>query len=461
MNKKIIMIVGIIIALIALLFVLFLPEKKTTSSLTKKKSGNEIAGTVMQYDDDTVTIQDVDFVIYTFNVTGTDFKVGDNLTIEYKGNLNKNNTNQDCKVLGYKVVNEKTDENGIPMSWLDNGIFSDYYKVAFKKLQKMTLDEKIAQLLLVRYPDTSPVETLKKYQFGGYIFFAKDFKDKTKTEVKNTMNVLQKNAKIPLLTAVDEEGGTVVRVSSNPYLVSERFKSPSELYNQGGFKLIQEDTISKSRILRNLGLNLNLAPVVDVSTDPKDYMYERTLKQNTALTSTYAKTVIAASKGTGVSYTLKHFPGYGNNQDTHTGSSIDNRTYEEIVKNDLPPFEAGINAKAESVLVSHNTVSSIDSNNPASLSKSVHNLLRGDLDFTGIIITDDIAMGALDKIDDVTVKAILAGNDLIITTDYEESFNSIKRAIRNGTISEDQVDKLAFRILAWKYYKGLLSANQK
>ena len=325
----------------------------------------------------------------------------------------------------------------------------------------MTLDEKIAQLLLVRYPDDEPISILEKYQFGGYVFYEKDFKNKTTEEVKTMINELQSIAKVPILTAVDEEGGTVVRVSSNSNLAKERFKSPRDLYLEGGFTKIETDTIDKSLLLASLGINLNLAPVVDVSTDSSDYMYKRTLGENTNLTSTYAKTVIKASKGLGVSYTLKHFPGYGNNDDTHTGTVVDDRTYEEILNNDLPPFKAGIAEGAEAVLVSHNTVTSIDNTNPASLSKDVHNLLRNELGFTGIIITDDLAMGAVSTIDNATVKAILAGNDLLITTDYEESISDIKQAINDNTIDESLIDKLAFRVLAWKYYKGLIFENQK
>lgn len=274
------------------------------------------------------------------------------------------------------------------------------------------------------------------------------------------MTSLQKSAKIPILTAVDEEGGKVVRISSNPNLVSEKFKSSQQLYALGGFETIKNDTINKSNLLNSLGINLNLAPVVDVSTNPNDYMYERSFGQNTELTSTYAKTVINASKNLGVSYTLKHFPGYGNNDDTHNGITVDNRDYDDIVNNDLPPFKAGIDVGAEAVLVSHNIVANIDSSNPASLSTSIHNLLRNELNFTGIIITDDLAMGAISSINNATIKAILSGNDLIITTDYIESINEIKTAINDGTISEDLIDKLAFRVLAWKYYKGLMFINK-
>lgn len=427
---------------------------------TKEKS-NELSGIVMKYDDDTVTIQDDNLCIYTFKIKEIGFDVGDILTMKYTGVLDKNNDGQDCEVIDYTVSDGATYKNGIPSIWADNGIFKDYYKLAYNKLSKMTLDEKIGQLLLARYPDSNQIADLKKYKLSGFVFYEKDFKDKTETQVKSMINNLQNNSDIPLLTAVDEEGGKVVRVSSNTNLVKEKFKSPSELYDEGGFDAIAKDTIDKSRILYNLGLNLNLAPVVDVSTDSSDYIYDRTLKQDTDLTSTYAKTVIESSKGTGVSYTLKHFPGYSSNSDTHESLPTDNRSLEEIKTVDLPPFESGIKAGAEAVLLSHNVVDSIDGANPASLSPSVHNLLRNELGFTGITITDDIAMKALDGIDKTAVKAILAGNDLIITTNYADSFTEIKGAVDNGTISEAQIDKLAFRVLAWKYYKLLMIENDK
>lgn len=339
----------------------------------------------------------------------------------------------------------------------NNSLFGKYYKKSLRKLKNMSIDQKIGQLLLVRYPEEEQKDVLKKYQFGGYLFFAKDFKNKTKDEVISMINDLQSTSKIPILTAVDEEGGVVVRVSSNPNLRSERFLSSQKLYELGGFDKIKEDTIEKSNLLRELGLNLNLAPVVDVSTNKDDYMYERSIGQNSDITAEYAKTVISASKGSGVSYTLKHFPGYGNNIDTHTASSIDNRSLDDIEKNDLPPFKAGIEAKAEAILVSHNIVDSIDNKNPASISQKVHKLLRKNLNFSGIVITDDLEMGATKDIEDKSVKAILAGNDLLIVTDYLESINEIKNAINNKIITENDLDKKVLKILEWKYYKKLLS----
>lgn len=336
-------------------------------------------------------------------------------------------------------------------------IFAKYDDLAVRKLTTMSLEEKISQILLVRYPDANGVEILEKYQFGGYIFFGKDFAGKTTAEVQAMMRNLQNIAKIPILTAVDEEGGSVVRVSSNAMLSETPFQSPQELYLGGGFSAIATDTKQKSALLEDLGVNLNLAPVVDVSTNPNDYMYRRSLGENTALTSQYARTVIQASLGTGVSYTLKHFPGYGNNLDTHKGGSVDQRTYLEILQNDLPPFRAGIDAGAEAVLVSHNTVTAVDSAHPASLSPAVHELLTDMLGFTGVIITDDIAMAALDSIPNVTEQAVLAGNDLIITTDYNRSIAEIKSALAEGRLSQEILDQKVKKVLAWKYHKNLLT----
>lgn len=453
MNKKII---GVFLLFLAGVTSAFLLTHKREN---KKEDVNELSASVLKMESDKVTVVAENLGIYTFHIQDVKANVGDTIAIRYAGLLDKDKELQDNTVIEYSTLTN--DQNLLPTEWLEEGIFSDYIDLAYKKLQTLSLEEKLGQLLLVRYKEDVALKDLKTYHFGGFVFFEKDFKNKTSDSVKEMINTLQKNASIPLLTAVDEEGGKIVRVSSNPNLVSEPFKSSKELYKEGGFPKITEDTKEKSSILNKLGLNLNLAPVVDVSTNPSDYMYERSFGQDTTLTSTYAKTVIEASKGTGVSYTLKHFPGYGNNPDTHTGNVADNRSLESILANDIPPFDAGIHAGAEAVLVSHNTVTSIDNVNPASLSPSVHNILRNRLDFSGIIITDDLDMGATSNLQNATVKALLSGNDLIITTDYEQSFSELKAALNDGTISEDLVNRVALRVLAWKYYKGLIFENEK
>ena len=323
---------------------------------------------------------------------------------------------------------------------------------AKEMLETLTIDEKIGQLLLVRYgSDSNSAQLASDNCFGGYVLFEKDFKNKTVEQVQTMISNIQNECKIPLLMAVDEEGGTVVRISSNANLATSKFKSSMQLYNEGGLDLIKQDTINKSQLLSKLGINLNLAPVVDVSTNSSDYMYKRTLGQGVELTSEYAKTVIETSKDTGVYYTLKHFPGYGNNKDTHKTSSLDTRSYDEIMNTAIPPFKAGIEAGAQAVLISHNIVQSIDSENPASISKKVHDILRNDLNFKELIITDDLAMNAVSGIENVYTKAVMAGNNLIITSDYQASINNIKNAVTNGTITEEQIDAIVVKNLAWKF----------
>lgn len=366
-----------------------------------------------------------------------------------------------------KIETSKEQRNSIMEELKDTkkGIFSKYYEKAEKKLQTLTLDEKIAQLFVIGNSLNSDFENLKKYQFGGYLFFKDFFNNKTEEQLKKEISEFQSYSKIPLLIAVDEEGGSVVRVSHNKNLIKQPFKSPSELYKIGGFDEIRKDTINKSTFLSNLGINLNFAPVVDITTNPNDYMYKRALQQEKDLTAMYAKTVISASKDYNVSYTLKHFPGYGGNKDTHTEAGIDTRTYEDIYYNDLEPFRTGIKEGAEIIMVSHNTVTSID-NKPASISTKIHELLRNDLNFTGIIITDDIIMSAIQNeytIQDAIIEAILAGNDMIIVTidkntkiTYKDIIETVKTAIEEGKINEEDIDKIVLNILSWKYYKGLL-----
>lgn len=424
------------------------------SKETPSQKTNTLTATVLCSNNEKLTVRDQNNLIYTFITENNSYSVGDKLMIEYTGLLDEN-----TNILNIRPVSQ--DEEDIALR-NTNSMFDKFKSLADQKLKEMTLEEKIGQILLVSYPDTNIELVIDNYKVGGFIFLEKDFKDKTTKEVQDMIKNIQSISKIPLLTAVDEEGGDVVRISSNKKLVESEFQSPRDLYLEGGFDLIREDTKRKSKLLENLGINLNLAPVVDVSTNSTDYIYNRTIGEGVELTKNYAKTVIETSKDNNyVSYVLKHFPGYGNNEDTNNGIVIDKRSLESLKENDLPPFEMGISSGAEAILINHNIVESIDQNNPASLSSKVHNLLRENLDFTGIIMTDDLSMKAISQIDNASVKALLAGNDIIITTNYEESFNSIKEAVKSNTISEQLINEVVHKIISWKYSKGLMYEKTK
>ena len=342
----------------------------------------------------------------------------------------------------------------------DKDIFKDYNEDALKTLKELTLEEKIGQIFLVRCPVEEDLNSFLAMNPGGFILFGRDFVDKTKEEVVLNIENYQSSSKIPMIIGVDEEGGTVVRASSNPLLSNERFKSPQKLYEIGGMKEIENDAILKSEFLLNLGINLNLAPVADVSINETDFINPRSFGKSAEETSEYVKTVVNAMKKSGISGTLKHFPGYGNNVDTHTGSAYDSRSYDSFVKSDFLPFIAGIETGAESILVSHNVIESMDESLPASLSKNIHDILRNELEFTGIIMTDDLSMGAIKELEGFQspeVLAVLAGNDMLIVTDFAASYNSILKAVKNGEISEEKLDESVLRILKWKYYMNIMN----
>ena len=338
-------------------------------------------------------------------------------------------------------------------------LFEEYYAEAEYKLKNMTLEEKVSQMFIVRCPNNDADEFVSKNQMGGYILFANDFKGKTRQEVIDMINQFQSKSKIPMIIATDEEGGTVCRVSLNNNLVESKYKSPQELYNEGGLEKIYNDSTEKSKLLLSLGINMNLAPVVDVSTNEADYIYKRSFGKDANQTSEYVKTVVKAMKESNIACSLKHFPGYGDNKDSHKEATYDNRSIEIFENSDFLPFKAGIESGAQSVLVSHNIVKAIDEEYPASLSKKVHDLLREKFEFSGLIITDDLAMSATKKfanVNELAIIAVQAGNDLIITSDFLEQKSAIIDSVKTGKISESRINESVKRIIAYKYYMKLM-----
>lgn len=332
-------------------------------------------------------------------------------------------------------------------------------------LSSLTTEEKVGQLFFVRCPADSATEDVGTYHLGGYILFGRDFTDKTADDVIQTIRAYQTAAaadtRIPLLIGVDEEGGTVVRVSSNPHLRSAKYPSPQKLLSQGGTEALVENTAEKDALLHGLGINVNLAPVADVSTNSGDFIYDRTFGLDAEGTSDCVTAVVEQMAADGMGSVLKHFPGYGSNVDTHTGIAVDQRPLEQFESADFLPFSAGMAAGngTTAVLVSHNIMTAVDESLPASLSPAVHDLLRDELGFDGVVMTDDLAMDAVAAYSEsgaVAVMALQAGNDLIITTDYRTQIPKVLEAVENGTLSPDTIDTACRRVLTWKQALGLL-----
>ena len=336
-------------------------------------------------------------------------------------------------------------------------------------LSSMTLEEKVGQLFFVRCPAENAVEDVSTYHLGGYILFGRDIKDSagdwlTEEQFTQILQSYQDAAAIPLLIGVDEEGGTVARVSRNPNLFPNgTCKSPQYLlgHQQESHNVFSADAWEKNSRLQLFGINVNLAPVCDVSTDPSAFIYDRTLGQDAHATAAYVTSVVTAMRDCGMGSVLKHFPGYGDNTDTHTGIAVDDRPYEDFVNEDFLPFQAGIEAggSTTSVLVSHNIVECMDPDLPASLSPNVHRILREELGFDGVVMTDDLAMVAVSAYAGdgaVAVMALEAGNDLVLTTDYRVQIPKVMEAVENGTLDEAVIDTACRRVLRWKQALGLL-----
>ncbi|MGX8832624.1 glycoside hydrolase family 3 protein [Amedibacillus sp. YH-ame6] len=346
---------------------------------------------------------------------------------------------------------------------LENEVSTDDQRQSIDDIiSQMSIEEKVGQMFFVRSPEDDAMSDVASYHLGGYILFDKDFHQNSYQEVVDSIASYQSQAKIPLLIGVDEEGGSVVRLSKYTAFRGVPFWSPQNLYNYGGYDLIRSDTIEKATLLKNIGINVNLAPVADVSIDPNDFINARSFGKNATETATYVATVVSIMKENNLGSTLKHFPGYGNNVDTHTGISVDKRTYENFVESDFLPFIAGIEAGVDSILVSHNIMTCVDKDGPASLSSKVHEILRNELGFQGVIMTDDLAMDAIkDYIDSsaAAINAINAGNDMLICSDYRKQIPAVLEAIEQGEIDVKQLDVSVKRILTWKANMGLIDVK--
>ena len=335
-------------------------------------------------------------------------------------------------------------------------------KYAAKLLAEMTLEEKVGQMFIARCPAGNAAAKAAEYKLGGYILFGRDFKDRTYEQAMQYIAELQSEVKLPMLIGVDEEGGTVNRVSRYSQYRATPFKAPQELYTAGGFEAVAADAKDKSEFLLSLGINLNFAPVCDVSTNETDFIYNRSFGKDATMTAEYIEKVVLAMSDSGMGSVLKHFPGYGNNADTHTGMAYDERPYENFVQSDFLPFRAGIEAGADVVMVSHNIVVSMDTEYPASLSSKVHEILRNELGFNGVIVTDELSMEGITDFADASNAAVLAvkaGNDLLCCTNFEEQVPAVIAAVQTGEISEEQINESVYRILLMKISLGIINID--
>ena len=326
-------------------------------------------------------------------------------------------------------------------------------------ISDMSLEQRVGQLFLARCNPDTAVEDVRKYHLGGLVLFGSDFENQTPDSMYQTIAAYQNSAEKPLLIAVDEEGGDVTRISQFPAFRDRRFSSLRKRYDQGGLEGVLAEEEEKCRLLSDLGINVNLGPVCDITTEPEAFMYSRSLGQDAQKTAEVTASTVNLMNAFSIGSVLKHFPGYGNNVDTHTGIAVDTRALSELEERDLVPFTAGIQAGCGAVMVGHIIVEALDRELPASLSPAVHRYLREELGFSGVIMTDDLVMQAITDqygAGEAAVMAVLAGNDLLCSTEYAVQYQAVLQAVLDGRIDIDVLNSALRNVLEWKISLGLL-----
>lgn len=335
-------------------------------------------------------------------------------------------------------------------------------------LAGMTLHEKVCQMMFVTPEELTGEDgvtvagdatrqALENYPVGGIVYFAKNLE--SQDQVKEMIDNSQKYSSIGLFVATDEEGGVVNRLMDT---VGTTYIGSMYYYKDDGDETAYENAYTIANDMSALGFNLDFAPVADVWSNPDNTVIgERAYSDDYAQAAEFVGNAVKGFNDGGVMCTLKHFPGHGDTaEDSHYSSAYVHRTKEEIMADEMQPFRSGIEAGAEFVMVGHLIVPDIDEV-PATLSyKIATGILREELKFEGVAITDSFEMESIAdnySVDDAVVMSVKAGMDMILQPkDMASAVNSIEQAVADGELSEDRIDESVRRILTLKESRGLL-----
>jgi len=345
-----------------------------------------------------------------------------------------------------------------------DGIFSAGTEKAAKYVESLSTEEMAGQLILGICADASTAaEEMNKYNLSGMLFESGNFTYMTPEQVTEAIKTAQAKTNIKPILAAQEEGGAYTTISDLTGFTEYDFNPLRSEFESGGLQAAEKAEDQKITMLKNVGFNLNLAPVVDVCSDGTQIMYSRSLSDDVEKVSAFAEYAAKFDQAKGVSVALKHFPGYGTVPDsanTGVGAIEDDRTAESIRSVDYQPFKAGAEAGAHFIMMSNLLVKSMDPTHIASLSPTLHNELRDNVGFTGLIITDvldDADYSAYADGKKPVVQAVLAGNDVILVRDYATAHADIVAAVKSGAITEDQLKAACTRVIAYKYVAGIMS----
>lgn len=347
-------------------------------------------------------------------------------------------------------------------------------QLAEQILSSMTLDEKLWQLFFVAPEALTGEEAvtessdalqqaLAEKPVGGVILFARNLISREQT-VSLLADVKSASRLAPFL-GVDEEGGTVSRVGANSAMGVTQLQDMSAYGASGDASALYGDLYNLAQSLNTLGFNVDFAPVADVTTgSDKNPMKLRSFSSDPERCASMVSVSVGALQDGGVAACLKHFPGYGTaTADDHNGSVSLDRTLEQLEQTEFVPFSAGIDKGAYFVMVSHLSVPAVTGDDtPADLSeKLVTELLRNTLHFQNIVITDAQNMGSIAQnytSAEAAVAALRAGVDMVLMPqDLQEAYDGVTKAIADGVLTEDRIDRSVLRILNVKIQLGLLS----
>lgn len=342
--------------------------------------------------------------------------------------------------------------------------------LAEKTLEGMTLYEKVCQLFIVFPRDITGVsqvvaagdttrQALEKYPVGGFIYDKTSMQ--TKEQVTTMLQTTQTFVKIPLITTCDEEGGRVNRLMST---VGTTWVGPMLDYKEQGTEKAAENALTIAKDLVSCGFNTDLAPVADVWSNPDNTVIgDRAYSDDFAEAAELVASAVAGFHEGGVACTLKHFPGHGDTSaDSHYGSVYVYKSMDEIRAEELLPFKAGIDAGADAVMMGHLIVTDVDENVPAVFSyEMVTEILRGELGFAGVVMTDALQMQAMTdhySSGEIAVNAVKAGVDMLLCpADLNAAVNALVQAVEKGEITEERINESVLRILTLKENRGILT----
>ena len=330
-----------------------------------------------------------------------------------------------------------------------------------QKLDNMTLDEKIGQMITIGIDGYSVDDTAKQLitdkKVGGVILFKNNISNSNQLlQLINDIKGINSTNKIPIFISVDQEGGRVNRLPSE----IKSLPSNEIIGNKNDNKLAYDIGKNIGYALGSFGFNMDFAPVLDVNSNPNNTVIgDRSFSNDKDKVASLGASEINGFKDSNIISVAKHFPGHGDTAtDSHYALPIINKTLDELKSVEFVPFKKAIEEKVPAIMVSHILMPQIDANNPASMSKTIiTDILRKDLKFDGLIVTDDMTMGAVTNDLDITtacINAINAGADLLLVCHgYDNEINvinAIKDSINNEIISIDTINKSVYRILSLK-----------